>query len=235
MAAGYPASLKLTYFNGRGAMEVSRSLLAAAGKFPPADYEDFRFTGAPPAVGPENLGRVPIATADGVTIGQGNAIHRYVASITGALGDDPLSAARIDNICETVRECSDFYYRLVPFGNTFDDATKAEKSRTWFETAPPAAGTRDGRYVQWFLTNLEAVVGDNGFAVGTKVSIADAYLYNRFGENDAALPGGGGAFGNAAATVEVLKGFPKVQRIVENYRNIPGVKKWLETRGPQNF
>lgn len=38
-----PKSLKLMYFDGRGLMELPRTLLATAGKFPGKDYEDFRY------------------------------------------------------------------------------------------------------------------------------------------------------------------------------------------------
>jgi len=39
-----PTSLQLKYWDGRGLMEVPRTLLAIAGKFPGDDYVDGRYT-----------------------------------------------------------------------------------------------------------------------------------------------------------------------------------------------
>ena len=41
---------------------------------------------------------------------------------------------------------------------------------------------RSARFLQWFLGRIEAVLGNNGFAVGDKLSLADVLIYNSFAE-----------------------------------------------------
>eukprot|EP01032_Pedospumella_encystans_P029749 gene29749-33585_t len=90
-------SIALKYWNGRGLMEVPRMLLAVAGKFPPMDYVDGRFSA--PTTGLEvNLGRMPVATIGDHSIGQSSAINAYFASEFGLMGSNNIEAAHIVSI-----------------------------------------------------------------------------------------------------------------------------------------
>ena len=216
-------------------MEVPRTLLAVAGKFPPGDYEDWRASAPPADLPAENCGRMPVIIDQGHIIGQSGAQWRYIARKTGLFGADEFEAARIDSIVETIKEANDAWSKLMPWGNTFTDEEKKAIREKWFTSPIPAAGVREGRYALWWLHYLEQVVGDNGFSVGNQLSLADAVFFNRFGDVASELGAGGEPFGSLEDTNKVLDAHPKIKKIVENFRSNENVQKWLAARGPQGF
>lgn len=238
-------NLKLMYFKGRGLMEVPRTLLATVGKFAPADFEDFRFEdfaafGAAQAsgeLGHHNMNRVPLCMHMGITIGQGPSINRYLAKTFGLFGETDAQAAQIDNICEHVAEIGVAFGKVMPYGNSFDDANKAPILTTWFTTEASAGDKeRSDRHLLWHLNHLEHCVGSEGFACGEKVSLADALIYNKLGEACANLGDKGGPFGTAPdTTAKALAGFPKLSKIVSNFGESPNMVKYLSQRGDQGF
>ena len=44
------------------------------------------------------------------------------------------------------------------------------------------AKNRPNRQLLWFLGRMERLIGENGFAVGSKISLADVMFYNLLGE-----------------------------------------------------
>ncbi len=56
-----------------------------------------------------NMGGVPVLVFNGVSIGQSKSIERFVASKLGFMGANAVEAARIDNVCENVRDINDAY------------------------------------------------------------------------------------------------------------------------------
>ncbi len=65
-----------------------------------------------------NLGRMPICEADGVSIGQGPAIHMYIAMTHGLAGANALETAQIMSIKEALGELNSAFRALVPYGST---------------------------------------------------------------------------------------------------------------------
>merc|ERR1712025_1287164 len=102
------------------------------------------------------------------------------------------------------------------------------------------ATQRSKRSLPFFLGRLEHLVGKNGFAVGSQFSLADALIFNTFGEtlkdNEAhekvpqyrREPGADGA-----RMAKALAAHPNVQRIVQNYRD--NISEYLANRGEQRF
>lgn len=233
--------LTLYYWPARGAMEPTRSMLALDNKLPGAGYTDHR---APWEIdlGSMNCGRVPLMKHNGEYIGQTAAIERYVAQVSGCFGVNDIEAAKIDSISQTVKEMKGAYLRLASYPGPH--AEKDEKKRkelldTWFDTPAPEGTKKEDmakRMVRWWLRNIEAVVGGDGFAVGNKLSMADALLYNVLGEFDPLaddVDASAYVFGNKARTDQLVAEYPKVAKIVANFAAAPGVKKYLETRGKQ--
>jgi glutathione S-transferase len=245
------SKLTLKYWGGRGLMEVPRLMLAMAGKFPGADYTDARFSDASAAGDLDaNLGRMPVAevvAADGTVtvIGQSAAINHYVASENGLLGASALEAAQILAISEHIRELGLAYSKVVPYGATPTDAELDD----FFTNAEAADATgvadrtkADKRQLLWFMGRLERLVGGAGFAVGGKLSLADALIFNKFGdslaesETLAPLPQHRReAMGSAARMAAALAKHPKLSAIVQAVGKHPNVAKWMATRGPQGF
>jgi hypothetical protein len=96
--------------------QVPRLTLALGGKFPGTDYENltYGFNAAPQHLPAENLGRMPVLTENGKTVGQSGAIWRYVARREGFFGSS------MSVLCILV--CSlTFFVFLVPFPPFFFD------------------------------------------------------------------------------------------------------------------
>ena len=100
---------------------------------------------------------------------------------------------------------------------------------------------REKRNLGFWLRRLNKCVGDDGFACGGRLSVADASIYFCFGENCPELRGGpyeSGAepFGNLEATRRALRVHgPRVVKIVDRFLSLPGVSEYLAAREPQVF
>jgi glutathione S-transferase len=233
--------LKLSYFNGRGLAETSRTMLAVAG----VEFEDKRYgftiaEGDGPVYGriskPEmdadaatgqfdaNMGRLPILVANGQSIGGSKPIQRFIASNFGLNGSDAFEAAQIDMICEHVADIA----------QAFD---KQEDKEVWFTSEDSTQGKRQ---IPYYLQALEKCLGSNGFSVGSSFSMADAVIYNKFGER-CMTKGLFGApdsqpFGDAAKTEAVLAKYaPKLAAIVKNFAGDAKVQNYLTNRSEQWF
>jgi glutathione S-transferase len=162
---------KLTYFNLRGLAETSRILFYLSGK----DYEDFRY---PIEIGeaflkPEydndksvglfevGMDRVPILTVTDedsnqtFQLGQSKTIERYLAKQFGFMGKTAVEEARIDMICEHVRDIKQKY----------SDAKAKQKGDEFLQ----------GEMSVW-LSKLEKLVESDMYAVGNQISLADVTI-----------------------------------------------------------
>ena len=237
--------LELVYGAGRGAMEVPRMMLAAAGRFPPEAYsntlitEEQRLARTAPSEGMNaNLGRIPlIITEDGTAIGQTMAIYNYVAATNGFLGATPAEAAKAISFVEHTRDIKEAWAKLAPWGTAITE----ELLDTWYRDTPNAdvdgPTKRDSapqRAASWWMARLEHALPaqtSGPFAVGGKLSVADFALYNTFGESMKDTE----PFGSKARNDALLAKHPKLKAIVENVASNPGVKQWIATRGPQQW
>lgn len=216
--------LKLSYFDARGAAEMTRILLAVGGM----EYEDKRFAIGPGMDAPEfkqmkesgglsaNLGRAPIVSIDGEgDFGQSKAMERFVARECALLGMDEYEAFRIDAIAEHVRDISDAK-RTKGFSrfSKKSDEEKATSRAEWFETDLP----------EWF-ERLEACVAGyssaDGIAVGGKISYADLCLWNMLRECPA---------DEVELTAKAAAGCPKLNKIADAVAAHPPLVAWLEKR-----
>eukprot|EP00041_Stephanoeca_diplocostata_P007565 m.108002 g.108002 ORF g.108002 m.108002 type:complete len:291 (+) comp16940_c0_seq2:105-977(+) len=247
--------LELCYWNGRGLMEVSRMMLAIAGKFP-GDYKDRRFTtDKPDGSGVEhmdvmneamaaNLGRLPIARVGEDSVGQSTAIYYLIASECGLMGDTNLEAAKILSVAETLSECMKAYRSEIPYGTE----PSSEKLEQWFTagatdtTGRADMSTRSERYIKWYMGRLEHIIGAGGVAVGTHISLADVLIYNYFAETlsdaqaaDTVPQYKREPFGSSKLMDATLPSFPKIQAVCKAVAAHPGAQKWLATRGVQKF
>ena len=220
-------------------METARVLLAIAGKFP-GDYTDGRFS-VPEGDLTANLGRMPLLEEGGQTVGQSLAIYYYVASQNGLMGNNAWEAAQILSVHEHLKELN-AAFRAVPWG---DEPAKALDQ--WFDGgANDVTGVADGagqstRYLTWFMGRIEATLGNKGFAVGDKLSLADVLLFQVFGgylkaEEAGDLPAFQRfPFTDKERTDAKLAAHPKIKASVDAVANNANVQKWLAMRGVQGF
>ena len=227
--------------------QVPRMLLAAAG----VEYTDVRAvdanhksTGNPGEVPAEsvadtmdwNLGRMPICEADGVAIGQGGSIARFLASTYGLNGASLVERGQIDSICEALGELKSAFRGAEDKALFFDDETAGDYSGV------AVRETRPQRAAKWYAGRLEGLVGDGGIAVGSSLSLADVMIYNALKENSPPeeSPDMGDArrypFGGMKDKAdELLAAHPKLSAICDAVAANPGIAKHLATRGAQGF
>lgn len=237
--AGKPQHLKLMYFDGRGLAEVARQMLAVAG----VSFQDKRYPftirdgdgpvftriekkemDADAAAGlfQANMGRLPLLKADGLQVGGSKAIYRYIARTYGLNGKTSTEAAQIDTVCEIMSDIADAF-------------SKQEDKEKWFNTSSKDGCKQGERQLQWFLEQLEKLVGKDGFAVGGTVSMADAVLYNKLGERctTKGLFGSPDSqpMGNGAKVDECLaRCAPRVALIVSTFGSLPRMQAYLKQR-----
>jgi glutathione S-transferase len=234
----------LTYFDGRGLAEVTRTLFATVGRYPGSGFTDVRLTrdqfnemkGKGELA--KNLNRVPILTHNGRMIGQSSSINRYLAKALGLLGANEDDAAQIDSLCEHIVDIKSAWRKLVPYGKDMTDEETQSANKLWFDTpASPALDDRKERQLQWFLEQVERTLPGDGFAVGGRPSLADAHLFNMLGEHASeVLPASKAEpFGSLADTAGALAKYPKLLAVVHAFKNSPGMKHYLGNRGHMGF
>lgn len=236
-------AIVLKYWNGRGLMEVPRMLLAISGKFPGDGYEDMRCS-APPDCLEKNLGRMPIASIGDRHIGNSVAINFWIASECGLMGSDSYESAEVLCVTEHLKEMMQEYGKLVPYGS----APTEENLNKWFEegatdhTGPADGANRANRFLNWWMGRIEAVLGNEGFAVGNKLSLADVLIYYYFYETlaDDQAPADfpqyrKEPFCSKARTDAILEKFPKFKASCLAVANNENIQKWRAIRGPQGF
>jgi len=212
---------------------VARTLFAVAGRFPGKGFEDVRLNrdqfAAKKKAGElaQNLNRMPILNHNGAVIGQSSAINNHLAQQFGLLGTNSVEAAQIEAMVGHIKDVFAAYRKLVPYGTE----VSKEQLDTWFNTpSSPAIEGRKERQLQWFLELIENILPDTGYCVGGRPSLADAHMFNLLGEHAPELNQKGEPFSDLANTNKVLESFPKIQSVINNFKQSPGVAYYLETR-----
>jgi len=231
--------ITLKYFDGRGLAEVPRMMLSIAGvKFvderypisvkdgegPPISRADFSAFTADAEAGKlvSNLGRLPILETAQGAVGGSKGIKSYIANTFGLSGGSPFECSKVETICDVVDDIS----------KAFEKQDDKEK---WFTVSAKDGCKQGERQLQWFLHGLEALVGENGHAVGSNFTIADIVLYHFFGD-ECTTKGMFGSpevqpMGDKQKTAVCLISYaPKVMRIVEEVGKHPRMREYLENR-----
>lgn len=242
-------AITLKYWNARGLMDVPRMMLALNGKPPGDGYTDMRFARdeAVPGIAElwtdnavqqtltMNLGRMPLMEVGGEAIGQSAAINHYLATEFGMMGGSALEGAKIINIVEHVKEMSAARMNVMPFGKE----VTPEMVDKWFNTgaddkspAPADGAGRNERYLKWWIARIEACVGDGGFAVGSKTSLADVVIFRTFADGTSNTQE---AMGSKEHTDKALASCPKLKLICETMAANPNMQKFLAWRAERGL
>jgi glutathione S-transferase len=162
------SDLKFYYFNLQARGELTRLILAAAGR----SYEDIRFDFDHwPEYKPKMiLGQVPVLElGDGTQIPQSLTIARYVARETGLGGSDNLESAKIDAVVDTQKDINEVFYSKV-FAEK-DETKKAQEAEKFLNENVV-------KHVENLDKLKKAYSQDERYFVGNKLSWADLYVFN---------------------------------------------------------
>ena len=230
--------MKLTYFDIRGLAETSRILLAIGGE----EYEDFRYPlnvidmstykmekeefDKDKADGKLkcSLNKLPFLEVDGTVCGsteeqpetnrviipQSKAIERFLARRFNLMGENNVQYAQIDSICECVRDFKDMYQKVRALSDEEKEAGMVE----WFTVTLVER-----------LSLLENLLGEEGYSVGGKLSLADVVLYTFITQ----------FFDNKEASYNATLATPRLRKIVDNVSQHEKVVEWLEKRPKTDF
>ena len=181
-----------------------------------------------------------LVTPQGKSIGQSAAINHYLAETLGFLGKDATEAAAIVSFQEHLTELNNAWSKLVPYGTAPTD----ESFAAFFDeaAAPDVSGvavrsTQPKRGFCWFVGRIERLVGSNGFAVGSKLSLADVLLFRLLADvvpadaaNEKEAAHRREPFGSVTRVNAALAKCPKVKAILANVGSNSNLKKYLAAR-----
>lgn len=160
--------LKLSYFDMNAGRGESCRLALAIGKVP---FEDERipFAAWPEMKDSTPFGQLPVLEVDGEVISQTNTINRYVGKLAGLYPDDPLEAARCDEVMDALEDIGS------KVSVTFRMSDEDEKRRTREELAEGPIP----QYLKRLGEMLEARGGE--YFAGGRLTVADlrAFLWVR--------------------------------------------------------
>jgi len=208
--------MKLVYFNARGLAETSRILLALA----QVEYEDFRYPIE--VIDPikhiykreefeeakktgqldKSMGKLPyLQLEDGTIIAQSKAIERYISKSYGFMGNNNSEEARIDAVCECIRDIKDRYQKV---------RTSSDDEKTNYFTKD-------------LISELESLVKtlDTGtkFAIGNKLSLADVSIYTLITQ-----------FYDNKEVLNIAGNIPKIRDTVMKVATRPEIRVWIQDR-----
>ena len=157
-------NLKLSYFDfngGRG--EVARLAMSLGG----VPFEDHRIpvAGWPSVRNRTPFHAVPLLEVDGEVITQSNAINRFVGKLANLYPNDPLQAARCDEVMDAVE---DVVTRVVATFGIEDEAEKRAAREALVEGP-----------IRLYLVELqEMLVGRGGrYFADDRLTVADLKVY----------------------------------------------------------
>jgi glutathione S-transferase len=217
--------LTLVYFNARGLAETSRILLALA----QVDYTDKRYPieiidpvkhiyvrdefdqDKKAGVFDKSMGKLPILRVSEeytvTEIPQSKAIERYISKRYGLMGSNLLEEAKIDAVCECIRDIKDRYQKVR-------SGTDEEKAN-YFSNVLPVE----------FADLAKVLDTDTKYAIGNKLSLADVSIYclvTQFYDNKDPAK-------NTAANI------PRIRDIVMRVASRPEVRVYLTDRPETKF
>eukprot|EP00753_Platysulcus_tardus_P017053 PLAT6233.1.p2 GENE.PLAT6233.1~~PLAT6233.1.p2 ORF type:complete len:242 (+),score=104.89 PLAT6233.1:40-726(+) len=158
--------MTLTYFPLRYRRDHIAYLLEVGG----VDYESEFISGTWAELKPTTpFGKLPLLKDGDLVIAQSNAIGRYVATKTGAMGSSAEETVAIDQFTEfSVEEIEWYHFRICSADESTLDAAK-EKAKE--------------RLATWAAKLDEAVASngsDGNFIVGSSFSLADSVAFHAY-------------------------------------------------------
>jgi len=199
---------KLTYFDITGLGEPIRFLF----KYGNIDFIDNRIKREdwPKLKETMPFGQMPVLEVEGKQFSQSISICRFLSKKVGLAGSNDLENLEIDSIVDTI---NDFRIKLIAVHHEPDEAKKEEKKKNLKEEIIP-----------FYLGRLDKIAGGNKNHLAlNRLTWADIY-FTAFIDSV-----------NAILKFDLVDGFSNLQSLMESVKNIPNIKKWMETRPASTF
>ncbi|GAU88187.1 hypothetical protein RvY_00931 [Ramazzottius varieornatus] len=199
---------KLTYFDAKGLLEPTRYLFAYA----KVDYEDNRINRDDwPAMKKSMPFRsLPILEVDGHTIGESNAIGRFVAKRTNLYGHGDIEQAKVDSLVDFLEDIKYAGTGLISIFREQDEKKKQEMKEKFFnETLPD--------YMEVLEQHLQNNNGGKGFFVGSSPTWADFSIAVAVDRLEMFQPG-------------YLSKYPLLSAHKARVEDLKGIKEWIAKR-----
>lgn len=196
------APLELTYFDLSGRAEVSRLLFAAAKQ----NFVDIRVQFKDwPALKPTTpYGHLPLLNVSGVIYTQSLAIQNYIARMNGLYPASPLDQLMCDQISFAREDL------LIATRSAMSAADPVAANQTLIQTTMPL-------YLGNFNRYIKENVANSGYAIGSKLSLADIVIFE------------GTEWINRAAPT-LLDAYPEIKALRATVAVTDGVKQYLAQR-----
>ncbi|XP_060070977.1 hematopoietic prostaglandin D synthase-like [Ylistrum balloti] len=202
-------SYKLIYFPVRARGELIRLVFAVAGQ----KHEDEVITMDDWASLKPKMptGQLPVLEVDGKQLSQSSAIVHYLAREFDMAGHSNLEQCLVTQVVETAADAFNEFYENYKLQDVEKDKDKKEELKKVFvnETIP--------KFARIFSTFMENSGGENGYFVGSKLTIADLAFHDIFTTF---------IYLNADA----LKDFPKLAANRQKVEENDDLKQYLDKR-----
>ncbi|GFO21844.1 glutathione s-transferase [Plakobranchus ocellatus] len=195
---------RMTYFKYRGRGELSRLVMAAAGK-----ELDQRIVDVPTwlKMKPNTFfQRVPFIEIDGQEYFQGNAIATYLARENGLYGSTNLECLMIDQIVQMKEDI--LLEEIKSFVGSDDQKDQAAKDLP--EVVYP-------RVMQIFERLIQQNPSKSGFVIGNKMTLADLAIFE-------------GTQSCYQGNPRFMSNFPELMKLRQKVAEADGVRQYLATR-----
>lgn len=214
------SKLKLVYFDTKGIAETSRLILKISG----INFEDIRYAidfdkqnkssdferDKKLGLFDKSLGKLPflevISNGSVEMLSQSNSIERYLAKKYDLMGKTLLEEAKIDSVCEYIKDIREHYKNITHYQKLKTDIDK----HNYFT-----------EHVKHELENLTRILeSDNTpYAIGNKLSLADICIYTLITVD----------FNDHKDIIFPIAGrIKKIRNIVVKISNIPEVREWTK-------
>lgn len=147
-----------------------------------------------------NLNCKPVMLVDGIAIGQVPVIKRRVDKRMGLIVDNDFEAAQMEMVMEHLQDVKKEYHDNKKVGE--------EAVAEWFKQNLPG----------WMVKLEKCLTGNKVLDVGSKLSLADTELYTILTA----------FFDNLEGTAASIAECPKIQKLVELVKALPGIVSLLE-------
>ncbi|KAG0727561.1 Hematopoietic prostaglandin D synthase [Chionoecetes opilio] len=192
----------LIYFDARGRAELTRWIFAYGG----INYVDDRIK-KEDWLERKNVvftGKVPVLMVDDKALPQSLAIARYAAKLTGLVPEDNYDAAMCDSVSNTLSDVTGESYKIW-----FSGKSEEEKKQEFEDSFYP-------NIKKSFLERLDKILTGREWFQTDNMTWADLHISLVFGIMLKKSP-------------EKLEQYPAVLALTRKVREIPSIKKWIET------